>query len=360
MINSVLMTTQVVDKTHPILGFAHEWIAALAQRVRQLHVLTPIKGETNLPANVTVHHLTEPNGRISTIPNHLFHHNTYRRLVLGRQVDGVFVHMIPKWAIAAAPYCKLANVPLMLWYAHGHVPKVLTVSEKMVDAIVTSTPEGCRLNSPKLRVVGQGIDTDHFVPALRVRENGRFRIITVGRLSPVKNLERTLTVIHKLVHQHGLAHVQLDLIGGAARAGDDLYVAKLKNLVSEWQIKDNVRFVGTKTYDNIVPSYQNADLLLNLSQTNSLDKVALEAMACGTPVLTSNPAFAALMAAVDRSLFLEGAEVGETAVSLKTLIEKPADERDTLGLALREQVVQQHSIHQLASRFVQTLEQAKQ
>ena len=359
MIKSLLMTTQIVDRDDPVLGFTHDWIASLAQHVQELHILTPRKGRTHLPSHVTVHHLTQPNQPVGRIANHAFHHNTFRQLILKRRVDGVFVHMIPKWAVAAAPYCKLVQTPLMLWYAHGHVSKVLKVAEKMVDSIVSSTPEGCRLNSAKLQIVGQGIDTTHFKPAAREGLNGRFRIITVGRLSPVKNLERTLETIRHLVNQHQAKQVLLDLIGGPSRPEDSAYVQTLKKQVAHFGIETHVKFIGTRNYDTIVAEYQQADLLLNLSQTNSLDKVALEAMACGIPVLTSNPAFRALMQDVASSLYLHSADPEQTAVAIKAIMQQPQAQRRETGLKLRQQVVKEHNLDQLAQRFIHTLEHSK-
>lgn len=353
------MTTQTVNRDDPILGFTHDWIASLANRVDSVHVLTAIKGRVALPSNVVVHHLTAVNQPIHTIANHRFHHATFRKLILGKQIDAVFVHMIPKWAIAAAPYCKLARVPLVLWYAHGHVPNSLKVAEKMADGLVSSTPEGCRLASPKLRIVGQGIDTTHFKPAEKQKENGRFRILTVGRLSPVKNLERTIEAIHQLVNHHGCQNVELHFIGGAARTGDEAYIQKLTALIATYKLEAHIQFVGTRTYDTIVAEYQQANALLNLSNTNSLDKVALEAMACGIPVLTSNPAFHALMVKVDESLYLDSSAPEQTAVSLKKLINQPISHRQQIGQKLRQQVIQEHNLDQLAKRLILAMEQAR-
>ncbi|MEK7522407.1 MAG: glycosyltransferase, partial [Patescibacteria group bacterium] len=52
-----------------------------------------------------------------------------------------------------------------------------------------------------------------------------------------------------------------------------------------------IEFVGPIPNKNIVEFYQSGDLFVNLSDTGSLDKAVLEAMACGLKVLTSNEAF---------------------------------------------------------------------
>lgn len=349
------MTTQAVDSAHPILGFTHDWIANIARRVHHLYVVTPRIGRVNLPSNVTLHYLKDANQPIKTLPNHLFHHRHFARFILKGQVSAVFIHMIPKWAILAAPYCKVARTPLVLWYAHGHVPKSLKVSEKLVTRIITSTPEGCRLDSPKVRHIGQGIDTTHFHPVDR-GENDRFHILTVGRLSPVKRLDLTIETIQMLVHEFGCHRALLQLIGGPARPEDERYVRQLQTQIKQSGVEDHVQFLGIRTYDSIVGEYQQGDVLLNLSQTNSLDKVALEAMACGVPVLSSNPAFKSMLTAVQPALFLSQPDPKHIALALKNLMNQTNAERLAVGLQLRRQIEETHQLSQLADRIIAALE----
>ena len=52
-----------------------------------------------------------------------------------------------------------------------------------------------------------------------------------------------------------------------------------------------VRFVEGLPHAEIVPTYQRATLFATASVTGSLDKVVLEAAACGLPPIVCNPAF---------------------------------------------------------------------
>ena len=352
------MITQAIDLDHPILGFTHSWVNAIAHQVDQLHIMTLLAGRRNLAPNVSLHAYYPKNQPDIPWQRYLFFQRKFHELIWRKEVDAVFVHMIPKWAVITAPYAKLRRIPVGLWYAHGHVPRILVAAEKIVDGIVTSTPEGCRINTRKLHVVGQGIDTAHFQPGNK-KDNGRFRILTVGRLSLVKKLEETIETVRILVQHHGCDNAELQLIGGTARPEDEQYVAKLKRLIEKYDLQQHVSFAGTRTYDSIVHAYQQGDVLLNLSRTNSLDKVALEAMACGIPVITSNPAFKSLMEAVDAQLFLPTKTIEAAAAQLHSLANSSPAERKKLGMALREQVNSDHNLTQLARRITTVMSQFK-
>ena len=72
---------------------------------------------------------------------------------------------------------------------------------------------------------------------------------------------------------------------------DKIYFEKLKEKIQEKKLDDIIKFVGPISNKYIGEFYQNGDLFINLSDTGSLDKAILEAMACGLKILTSNEAF---------------------------------------------------------------------
>ena len=81
------------------------------------------------------------------------------RILANHRINACFARMMPLFAVMGAPLLKAKGIPIILWYAHGHVSRMLRMAEKVVDKIVTSSPQGCRLQSSKVLVIGQGIDT---------------------------------------------------------------------------------------------------------------------------------------------------------------------------------------------------------
>ncbi len=61
--------------------------------------------------------------------------------------DRCFIHMNYEWALRFAPVFKIKKIPVIVWYAHGSVSKLLKKSLKFIDKILTSTKEGFRIKS---------------------------------------------------------------------------------------------------------------------------------------------------------------------------------------------------------------------
>ena len=106
----LMVLTQVLDLDDPILGFAHGWMAALAKHVDRL-IVAPLKaGRFDLPDNVEVRSLGKERGG-STVDRL----RSFRRVVGGAcregDVDAILAHMVPRYAVYAAPFRQAAGRP---------------------------------------------------------------------------------------------------------------------------------------------------------------------------------------------------------------------------------------------------------
>lgn len=261
----LLVVTQAVDLNDPLLGFFHRWLLEFAKNVESLEVVCLREGEHTLPDNVRVHSLGE--GKLSRALRFL-------GLVwsLRKNYDAVFVHMNPEYLVLAGKFWYFAGKRVGLWYTHKHVDTKLRIAEQLTNFIFTASKESFRLTSKKLHVMGHGIDTDFFTPG---GERGT-HLLSVGRLMQSKR--------HDLV------------IRAAAAAGRPLRIvgegpahANLEALAKE--VNASVKFLGATTQDAVRNEYRSAYALLHTSETGSLDKVVLEALACGTPVVTTSEAY---------------------------------------------------------------------
>ena len=160
----VLLITQEIDENSALLGVTLTWIRHLAPKVDHVAVLALSVGEADLPANVSLYSM----GKERSANKLFLLRNFYRHLwglLRRREVDVVFVHMVPRYAILAAPLARLFRVPIVLWNAHGTVSRYLRIAHNLVAAVVTASPESFRINSPKRIVTGHGIDADYFTAA---------------------------------------------------------------------------------------------------------------------------------------------------------------------------------------------------
>jgi D-inositol-3-phosphate glycosyltransferase len=82
--------------------------------------------------------------------------------------------------------------------------------------------------------------------------------------------------------------VSLLVVGGPSGNDGEAEMASLRALAADLGLEDRVRFVPPRPHDRLVTYYQAADVCLVPSRTESFGLVALEAAACGTPVVAAD------------------------------------------------------------------------
>src|SRR3989339_376904 len=289
----ILIITQKMDINDDNLGSFHSWLEKLAEKA-DIFVIANYVGKYDLPANVKVFSLGKERevGRLVKI----FKYQWFLLKLLPKS-DGVFFHMCPEYVLGAHLLTKFFRKKTLLWYTHKSVNWKLKLAEKLIDKIFTASKESFRLPSKKLEITGHGIDVNKFKSQKSKVKSDKFTIITVGRIAEIKNLHLLIEVAEILKNkgfsaQGGSASGWEIKIAGAPILKDDkTYFEKLKNLIKEKKLDDIVEFVGPIPNKYIAEFYQSGDLFINLSDTGSLDKAVLEAMACGLNVVTSNEAF---------------------------------------------------------------------
>lgn len=342
----LLVITQKVDKSDPILGFFHGWLAVFSEKTEELTVICLEEGEHSLPDGTSVLSLGKERQEsrwqyLKRFYSYIFHRrNDY---------DAVFVHMNPVYVILGAPLWKLWNKTIALWYTHKRVDMKLRIAESLADVVFTASQTSFRLESEKVRVMGHGIDTKLFSPGNDNEEHNGLQIVTVGRISPVKDCKTLLRAARKLDEGTDI-DFQITIVGGPVTDDDAEYFQELIDYVDTHQLASHVTFVGSVSNEDVVEYYRDADVFVNMSNTGSLDKVVLEAMACNVFPLTSNEALKDVFKEKsDRHMF----SVGDSN-ALKEMLRKRATtpkDSDTLA-SLRKEVVENHSIDSLISQIV--------
>ncbi|MCB9102239.1 MAG: glycosyltransferase family 4 protein [Anaerolineales bacterium] len=351
----LVMVTPWVDQSHPILGFIPTWVTHFAHQLERLWVITPrFNAETELPANVTVFQVGRDYAKQENVTHALQNfHQVIWQLTQHERVDGIFTHMFPKFALMAVPYAKLKRIPLVMWYTHTHVSWQLRLAEKLVDAIVTASPGSCRLDSPKVHVVGHGLDTAHFAPkcSSRDRHSDKIEIVSVGRISPSKNGHIIINAVNELVNQHGITDFRLRFVGDIPDEHGRFYLQYLQRLVADLNLGQYVLFTGAVPHKAVATIYQQSDIFVSASESG-LDKAVLEAMACGMVPVVSLPEFAPTLAQYRALLMYEPAQSGQLSHRLKAIIPMSSAQRKQLGLVMRYIVQQKHDIQGLVTQIV--------
>ncbi|MBI5033444.1 MAG: glycosyltransferase family 4 protein [Chloroflexi bacterium] len=131
----------------------------------------------------------------------------------------------------------------------------------------------------------------------------------VGNLEPRKNLPILLQAFARLVHQ-GLPH-SLVLVGSRGWKDDAVFTT-----LSELGISDRVHFLGYVTQDELPLIYQASRVFVYPSLYEGFGLPVLEAMACGTPVITSNVSSMPEVAG-DAGLLINPNSIDELTVALQ-------------------------------------------
>jgi D-inositol-3-phosphate glycosyltransferase len=151
----------------------------------------------------------------------------------------------------------------------------------------------------RVAVIPPGVDTGHFypIPADEAREfagvpQDKRMLLFVGRVEPLKGIDSLLQAIALLRAQDAALGDQLCLavIGGEPEDGEvheDDEMSRLQELRRDLEIEDMVTFLGRRAQDSLPYYYSAAEAVVVPSHYESFGLVALEAMACGTPVVAS-------------------------------------------------------------------------
>jgi 1,2-diacylglycerol 3-alpha-glucosyltransferase len=206
-------------------------------------------------------------------------------------------------ALATQKYLKIPHVhtyhTLLVEYRH-YIPKPLTPSKEsvaefsawfcnMVNRIVAPT-ENIRQELMSygvvkpIHVIPTGIDVDSFErpPLIDVRDKygippATKLLLFVGRLAKEKNVSFLLRVLRELLNKN--YDVQLMFVGDGPERSQ--WEEEARGL----EIKDRVIFAGALPREQLVDYYQQADLFVFASVTETQGLVVLESLAAGTPVV---------------------------------------------------------------------------
>lgn len=335
----LLIITQKVDRNDQALGFFLDWLKEFAKYFEVVTVLCLQKGDFDLPANVRVYDL----GKDAGLPKYRWLWNFYRQCWrLRHDYDPVFVHMNPIWVVVGWGLWRCLGKRINLWYTHKSVTLRLWLAEKLADKIFTASRESFRLPSKKVIVTGHGIDTELFRPGVPVSDEGVIRILSVGRITPVKNYE-VLIDAAKILQNQGVSFA-ITLLGEPALPSDREYQAGLQAKIVRLGIDDTIHFLGRKLHRELPRYYQGNTIFVHMSQTGSLDKTILEAMACGMVVISCNDASRSFLP-------IERIFSSNNPVELAAKIKNPG----ALDFDGRGYVVARHSLSQLIARLASLL-----
>ena len=178
----------------------------------------------------------------------------------------------------------------------------------------------------RIEIIAPGVEHAFFTPgdqagarrAINVDPDVPF-ILFVGRIQPLKGPDVAIRALAAL----GRPDAQLAIVGGSSGHNGDVQASEAHALVDELGLHDQVHFIEPKPHHILSTWYRAADIVLVPSRSESFGLVALEAAACGVPVVAS--AVGGLLSLVDD---------GETGYLIEG--RKPADYADAMRKILND------------------------
>ena len=150
--------------------------------------------------------------------------------------------------------------------------------------------------------------------------NDRPVLLFVGRIQPLKGPDVAIRALAAL----GRPDALLLVVGGASGAEGDGETARTLELVADLGLQEQVRFVPPQPHHILSTYYRAADVVLVPSRSESFGLVALEAAACGIPVVAS--AVGGLLSLVDdgeTGFLVRGRTPEEFAKSIARILDEP-------------------------------------
>jgi len=240
-----------------------------------------------------------------------------------------------------------------------HVNMITGCSDYITNKIRDVFPE----NSSKCRTIYNGVDVDGFScsKSSAGKNVSGLKLLFVGRCSPEKGVHVLIEAFHNVLEY--FPEIHLDIVGSHGKVPyeylvelhkddtkvyelkkfykdhrPDSYYVYCKELADKLGIADKVHFLGGHPYEKMVSFYNQSDIVVNPSFSESFGRSLIEAMTCGKPVIASKVGGMTEIIENGKSgLLFESGNVSALANSILLCLNNESL-RETMGKASRERV----------------------
>lgn len=201
--------------------------------------------------------------------------------------------------------------------------------------------------SEEIEVIPFGIDPELFQLQMNHIDRTVKNILSVGSLRPVKGHSILLHAMVEIVSK--LPNVQLTIVGVGPLEGD------LKSMAEDLGISDKVTFAGSVEHHELPAYYARADVLALPSLHEGQGMVAVEALACGVPVVGTT---VGILPDLPRDVCTT-ARPGDSKGLAECLLQvlNRADEREEVSASARRTVEEKYTIEKTVDKFLELYRQ---
>jgi len=223
---------------------------------------------------------------LSGLSGHVIKHELNLPLVCTfHTLDRVKAESMPEEVEADMPH-RRAEAEASIIDCSDAVLASCTVEAEQIASLYGGEPT-------RIRIVPPGVDHAFFGPghrpqarrALGLPLDGRL-LLFVGRIQPLKCADVAIETLAELL-ESGREPYRLVVVGGPSGPYGEKSLQRLSDVADGRGVRDHVHFVEPQPHELLSSYYRAADVCLVPSRSESFGLVALEAAACGTPVVAS-------------------------------------------------------------------------
>ncbi|NFV12586.1 glycosyltransferase family 4 protein [Clostridium sp. FAM 1755] len=307
-----------------------KWCKFFKNKEYDIHVISLNDGDID---GVTVHSFNKDldkirKGNSFNKISYIKYFNDIKKIIERIKPDVVHAHYATSYGLLGAlsgfhPYI------ISVWGSDVYdFPKGSFMKRKMVEYnlskadIIMSTSkvmakETSQYTNKNIEITPFGVNIDKFKPFNNKYEKKDNIVIgTVKTLEPKYGIEYLIRAFAKVKQRHN--NIKLDIAGVGAQKNF------LLNLCEELDIKENVEFLGFINQEKVIEVFNKFDIAVFPStlDSESFGVAAVEAQACGTPVIVSNVGgLPEATSPNNSSLLVNKKNVDELAAAIEKLIE---------------------------------------
>jgi glycosyltransferase involved in cell wall biosynthesis len=346
------MVSRILDSRDPVGSFTQRWAEVLAEKVDYLYFICLEAYDVTVGAeNFEYHSLGKERGygKIRLLFNY------YRLLFrLMGKVDGFFGHMNSLYSILAVPVARIFGVRVISWVAHMNINHTVRLNSYLSDVMVTASEESLRVNPRKKRVLGHGVDVAKFSRDKKIKR--RKRIVTIGRVTPVKDNETLIRAVSRIADLLREKGWKIEMIGSSPTPESKEYREKLIGSMDDLEISDLVDFLPEVSNDEVPGILNGSSIFVNMQSEGGAGKAVLESMATETITLLCTDTFNDhLGGKLTGALIYRPRDPEDLAGKLKNLIDLIESDKSGaagMGRDLRDIVVKHHNLDTLMDRIL--------
>ena len=180
---------------------------------------------------------------------------------------------------------------------HKMRSKYEEIISKKADMIITFTEhekrwllENSNTNEAKIEIIYPGVDKNKFHGNNKnfisiEKSKSKLDLLFVGRNESIKGLDVLVNSLRKISNYNQSYKWRLNIVGGEYSDSELVFI---KDKLGKNTFYNSVNFIPSVTHTKLYEYYNRSDLLIVPSYYESFGLVALESMACSTPVIASN------------------------------------------------------------------------